>query len=165
LLDYLGTVDYTSEGAQTFTTNAKGALLGINDAHNGYKAIVQAVFYVVGLIGDITIGVNYRNENGKIKTKSRTYHGPVYIQSSSGGWSDPQYVYSELPTPATWSSIAAIDESNSALTRLTKRIPLQMNVIASEVQWFISTPDAYSDFLLRAVSFEGENLGVKPDLR
>lgn len=165
LFESFGTVDYKSGGADTFSTYARGALMGINDAHNAYQAVVQAVFYIMDLIGDITIGVNYRNQNGKMKTKQKTYHGPVYNRSSSGGWSDPQYVYAHMPTPAGWSAVAQIDETVSALVRETKRIPLSINDLASEVQWWIETPDGYCDYKLRAVSFEGENLGVKPDLR
>ena len=162
-----GTVDYLGDSATPFGTYARGALLGLNEAHNSYQALVQAVFYVVGLVGSITIGVNYRNQNGKIKTKQKTYSGPAYVTSSSGGWSDPHYTYGAMPMLAGgWSAIAPIDEANSAVVKVDKRIPLSINDLASEVQWWISTPeDSYSAYKLRVVSFEGENLGVKPDLR
>lgn len=167
LFESFGTVDYKGSGSEPFRTYAKGSLVGINEAHNAYQAVVQAMFYLVDVIGDITIGVNYRNQNGKIKTKKKVYKGPKYVLSSSGGWSDPQYTYAHFKTPARqgWSSIAKIDESAATLERVTKRVPLSINDLASELQWFIETSVGYNDYLLRTVSYEGENLGVKPDLR
>ena len=165
LFEAFGTVDYLRNGAETFSTYAKGALIGINDARNSYQAVVQAMFYLVGLVGDITIGVNYRNRNGRMVTRKRLYHGPKYVRSFSGGWSDSQYVYSGFDTPAGWTDIGRIDDQAASLQRVDKRIPISINDLASEVQWWVETPKGYSDYLLRAVSYEGENLGVKPDLR
>lgn len=165
LFDTFGTVDYLSTGSEAFSTYARGALLGVSDAYNSYMAVVQAVFYVVGLIGDIRIGVNYRNQNGKLKTKSKLYRGPRYVRSSSGGWSDPQYVYHGFATPAGWDPTSNITTTPGVLERIDKRIPLSINDLASEVQWWIETEKGYNDYLLRAISFEGERLGVKPDLR
>lgn len=161
-----GTVDYYGTEAQTFSTYAKGALIGFNEAHNSFQALVQAVFYIVDLIGDITVGVNYRSQSGKIKTKQKTYSGPIYIPSSSGGWSDPHYTYGVSPILAGgWSAIAPLDVAGSTLEKIDKRIPVIIGELASEVQWWVQTPDGYSSWKLRAVSYEGENLGVKPDLR
>lgn len=165
LFESFGTVDYKSGGSDTFSTSARGALMGINDAHNAYQAVVQAVFYVVDLIGEMTIGVTYRNQNGKIKHKSKVIQGPTYQRSSSGGWDDPMYTYNAFEQLLGWDEVAFIDQTNTTLERLTKRWPLNINDLASEVQWWYQTPDGYCDYLLRAISFEGENLGVKPDLR
>lgn len=165
MAESFGTVDYKGSSAETFATEATGALIGMNEAHNGYQALVQAMFYIRNIIGDITIGVNYRDLNGNIKTKEKTFHGPAYVRSSSGGWSDPQFNYANFPMPPTWDSTVPITESNATLQSVTKRIPLAINDLASEAQWFIRTPDGYNDYQLRAVSYEGENLGVKPDLR
>lgn len=165
LFESFGTVDYLGTGATPFSTSAKGALIGINEARNGYQAVVQAMFYLVGLIGNIRIGVNYRDQNGDIQTAYEDVVGPAYVLSSSGGWSDPQYVYAGFDTPAGWSPVAQIDESASSLVKVDKRIPVPINDLASEVQWYIQTPVGYNDFMLRVVSYEGENLGVKPDLR
>lgn len=164
LYDAFGTVDYI-DGAATFETEVVGAKIGVNDAHNGYQAVVQAVFYMLDLIGDIYVGVNYTNQNGKPKNKEKLYHGPQYVASSSGGWSDPQYLYNGQPTPATWWQSVLINQTDSALVREDKRIPLNINDLASELQPYIRTPNGYSDYLWHSVSFEGENLGVKPDLR
>lgn len=164
MLDYFGTADYKGSSGETFSTSATGALIGVTDGRSSYKAVVQSVFYIVDMIGDMTIGVNYRNENGKMKTKKKNIKGPAYVLSSSGGWSDPQYVYNGADMPPGWDEVAQIDEAASTVKKLTKRHILPMNVLASELQWWIQTPAAYSSFMLRAVSYEGENLGVKPDL-
>lgn len=167
LFDSFGTVDYKDGSAETFGTYAKGALIGVNEAHNGYQAVVQAMFYLKDYIGDIRIGVNYRNQFGKIKTKSKLVRGPQYVLSSSGGWSDPHYTYGNIAPVlgGGWDAVAPIDISASALERKTERVPLSINDLASELQWWIQTEPGYNSWTLRAVSFEGENLGVKPDLR
>lgn len=165
LSESLGTVDFKTTGTETFSTSATGALLGINEAHNAYQALVQAVFYIRNLVGPIVVGVKYRNGSGRIKTKQKLYNGPAYTASSSGGWSDPHYVFSGFPLLPGWDEIAPIEETASAIEKETKRIPVPISDLASEVQWFFYTPKGYSAFQLRVVSYEGENLGVKPDLR
>jgi len=52
-----------------------------------------------------------------------------------------------------------------SLVREDKRVIVPINDLASEAQWFVETPDDYCDWLLKSISYEGENLGVKPDLR
>lgn len=164
LMEHFGTVDYRGGGGEPFSTSAKGMYLGISDARNGYKAVVQAVFYMLGLTGEITVGVNYRNENGKIKTKKKRVVGSKYVPSAAGGWSDPQYVYNTLPAPAGWDKVAQLNDTSSISDRKDVRIKVPMNVLASELQWWFETPRQYGSYKLRAVSYEGENLGVKPDL-
>lgn len=164
LYESFGSVDYI-DGAATFDTEVVGAKIGINDAHNAYQAVVQAVFYMLDLIGDIYVGVNYTDQNGKPKNKEKLYVGPAYTRSTSGGWSDPQYVYNSEPTPATYAQSVEISVSNSAIEGEDVRIPLNINNLASEVQPYIRTPRGYNNYEWHSVVFEGENLGVKPDLR
>jgi hypothetical protein len=45
------------------------------------------------------------------------------------------------------------------------RVRIPLNVIGNEFQWFINTNLDNTSFILRSVSYEGENLGVKVDLR
>lgn len=164
LFESFGTVDYLASGAQPFGTYARGALIGINDARNAFQAVVQAMFYIVGLIGNIRIGVNYRDQDGEMQTEYVDVEGPAYVLSSAGGWSDPQYTYAgfgQLP----WTNPGLIDPSATSLVREDVREPVPINNLASEVQWWIETQPGYNDFMLRVVSYEGENLGVKPDLR
>lgn len=166
LFESFGTVDYPNNVAATFSTSAKGTLIGINDAHNAYQAVVQAMFYLREFLGTITLGVNYRNEFGKMKTKTRTIVGNQYVLSAAGGWSDPHYTYGAMKMLAGgWSAIAPIDPTSASPNKEVRRIPVKIGRLASEVQWFLLTPIGYNDWQLKSVSYEGENLGVKPDLR
>lgn len=165
LFESFGTVDYGSGVAETFATSAKGALIGMNEAHNGYFAIVQAMFYIRNFIGTITIGVRYRNRFGRMKIKTRTIVGPQYVLSSSGGYSDPYYTYNTFPQLLRYADSAKFIEGAGLLEAVAIREPVKIRDLASEAQWFYSTPKGYNQYQLRAVSYEGENLGVKPDLR
>jgi hypothetical protein len=162
LYDAFGTVDYV-DGVSTFPTSVTGAMVGINDAHNAFQALVQAVFYLLDIIGTVTVGVNYRDQNFELRNEEVTFVGPEYVRSSSGGWSDPEYMYAGLASP-NWTQSTEIDETSSALVRVDKRIKIPISDLASEIQWYLRTPSGYNDYLLRTVSYEGENLGVKPDL-
>ena len=164
LFESFGTVDYLASGPETFSTYAKGALIGINEARNGYQAMVQAMFYLVDFIGNIRLGVNYRDQNGDIQTVYEDVEGPEYVLSFSGGWSDPQYTYGGYPA-LSWTQPALIDILAAAVEGIVKRVPVPINDLVSEVQWWLETTDGYNKFMLRVVSYEGENLGVKPDLR
>ena len=158
----------TIEGASVpFSTNATGPLVGMGGpAHNHWQADVQVVFYVMGLVGDITVGVNYRPQgaNPQLKTKTKVYHGPAFTPSVAGGWGDPGWSYGAFPSPS-YSGMPMIDASSVAVTAVDVRIPLQINDLMSEAQWFYSTPVGYGAYKLRAISFEGLNLGVRPDLQ
>lgn len=165
LTELFGTVDYVGGIADTFSTGARGCWVGVNEANNSYKAVVQAVFDVRELIGDITVGVNYIDENGRLQTKQKTYSGPKYIKSFAGGWADPGYTYSGTDLVPSWNDFPIIDESASTSSKEDKRIVLPMeNVIVSRLQWWIQTPDDYGSYIFRGVSYEGINLGITPDL-
>lgn len=150
-----------------FSTSAKGPLSGMygSAAHNVWQATVQAKFYVLGLIGDITIGVNYRNQNGKIKTKSKTYHGPSYVPSSGGSWGDTHYVYGGFPFLPRWADGPPVSGDIGVITPLDIAIPVDIDDIINEAQWFYSTPVGYSSYKLKVVSYEGINLGVRPGVQ
>lgn len=166
LLDGSSTYDVINGVNKPFSTNATGPLMGLadNGAHNHWQADVQAMFYVLGLIGSITVGVNYRNEGGRIKTKKRVYVGPTFTPSSAGGWGDPGWGYAHVPGVA-WSGEPIISASNAAITTSDVRIPVQIDDNMNEAQWFTSTDIGFNAFTLRAVSYEGINLGVRPDLQ
>lgn len=149
-----------------FSTGATGPLLGMGgNAHNIWQATVQVMFYVMGLVGDITVGVTYRNQSGKLKTRTKTIHGPVFVPSGEGGWGDPHYVYSGAPVVPGWGAGPAVSGGAGILTPVDKRIPVQIDDLINEGQWFYSTPVGFSAYKLRAVSFEGVMLGVRPDLQ
>lgn len=145
-----------------FSTKATGPLLGMGgNAHNTWQADVQTMFYIMGLVGEITVGVTYRNQNGKLKTKSKTYHGPSFTPSGAGGWGDPAWSYSNLPS---WADVPGITNDTGVIEAVDVRIPVRVDDVMNEAQWFFTTPIGYQNFKIRAVSFEGINLGVRPDL-
>lgn len=150
-----------------FSTGATGALVPMSGSggRNVWQADVQAMFYVVGLVGAITVGVTYRNQNGKLKTKSKTYQGPAYIPTIGGGWGDTQWTYAHFPAIPGWSHSPKIDTSLVPLAPIDVRIPVQIDDIMNEAQWFFSTSASFNNFKLRVINFEGINLGVRPDLQ
>jgi hypothetical protein len=159
-------LDENSDGTTSaFPVSARGALVGTNQAHNGFVSVVQVMFYLVDFIGEIEIGVTYRNEAGKMKTKSRFISRGAYAKSSGGGWSSPPYVFKGGESPyLRWGEFPNISDADLAV-KDTIRVPLVLNVLTSEMQWFINTNLDNSSFILRSVSYEGINIGVRGDLR
>jgi hypothetical protein len=155
----------TIDGASVpFSTGASGPLVGMGgEAHNTWQADVQTMFYIIGLVGEMTIGVRYRNQNGKLKTKTRKIIGPSFTPSSSGGYGDTEWGYSN-DTP-TLAESATIDDQTGLLTAIDIRKPVRVDDIMNEAQWFYETPVGYNNYKVRAISFEGINLGVRPDLQ
>ena len=146
-----------------FSTGATGPLLGMGgNAHNTYQADVQAMFYVMGLIGEMTIGVTYRNQAGRLKTKTRVINGPSFVPSGAGGWGDTGWGYAHGPS---YASDPVIDDTTGSLQPLDVRKPVRIDEIHSEAQWFYFTPADFTNYRVRAISFEGINLGVRPDLQ
>lgn len=159
-------LDENADGTTVpFPVSARGALVGTNQAHNGFVSVVQVMFYLVDFIGEIEIGVTYRNEVGKMKTKSRFISRGAYAKSSGGGWSSPPYVFKGGESPyLRWGEFPPIADAELA-TKETIREPLVLNVLTSEMQWFININLDNSSFILRSVSYEGINIGVRGDLR
>lgn len=164
-----GIITADTKGGVTvpFNTSATGPFIPMspNGARNHWQADVQTMFYVTGLIGTITVGVTYRNQNGKLKTKSKTYNGPAYVPSVVGGWGDAQWTYGAFPAIPGWRGSPKIDASLVAPQSNDVRIPIQIDDIMSEAQWWFTTPSGYNDFKIRVINFEGINLGVRPDLQ
>lgn len=166
LLISSSTYDTKSGASVPFSTGATGPLLAMGGAaHNHWQADVQTMFDIRGLIGDITVGVTYRNQNGKLKMKTKLYHGPVFVPSGAGGWGDTHYVYGNFPMVARWADGPAIKDTVGSLTPRDIRIPVRVDDIMNEAQWFFFTGVGYSNYRIKSVSFEGINLGVRPDLQ
>jgi hypothetical protein len=155
----------TIDGASVpFSTGATGPLISMGGAaHNHWQADVQTMFYITGLVGEMTIGVRYRNQNGKLKTKTRKVIGPSFTPSSSGGYGDTEWAYSS-DTPALAES-AIIDDETGLLAAVDIRKPVRVDDIMNEAQWFYETPVGFNNYKVRVISFEGINLGVRPDLQ
>lgn len=166
LVELSTTFDLINGVSTPFSTMAEGAMIPVSgEAHNAWMALVQGVFYLLGVVGDITVGVRYRNQSGRLKTKTKVYHGSVATPSTGGGWGDPQWTYANLPQIPGYLSFPYIDNASANLDFRDVRVKVRIDDIANEVQWFFSTEVGYNNFKLRAVSFEGIGLGVKPDLQ
>jgi hypothetical protein len=150
-----------------FSTSVTGPLIPMspNGARNHWQADVQAVFYIMGLVGDIEVGVTYRDQNNKVHTKSRLWKGPQYVPTSAGGWGDPQWTYSAFPAIPNYAGSTKIDTSVAAVTPADVRIPVQVDDLMNEAQWWVKTEAGYNNWTLRTINFEGINLGVRPDLQ
>lgn len=149
-----------------FATGATGAFVPMGSpGRNHWQADVQTLFYIVGLIGSITVGVNYRDQNGKLKTKIKTYQGNAYVPSVGGGWGDTGLVYGGAGLTPGWISSTKINTSASVLKAIDIRISVPIDDITNEVQWFYYTNTGYNNYKVRVINFEGINLGVRPDLR
>lgn len=165
LIEASSTFDFINGVAQPFSTKAVGALSPMGgSAHNNWQASVQAMFYIVDLIGAIRIGVTYRNQSGNLKTKSRLYQGPIVLPSTLGGWGDPHWTYANMPQMTGWGASAPISSEVGSSRSVDVRIPVRIDDITNEMQWFLETDIGYNNYKLRAVSYEGMNIGIKPDL-
>jgi hypothetical protein len=166
LLTSQSTFDTKDGVSVPFSTGANGPLLGMGgDAHNTWQADVQTMFYIMGLIGTMTVGVTYRNQNGKLKTKTKTVNGPVFVPSSAGGWGDTQWTYDYFSQIPGYGGTPVIDASTGLVLAEDKRVPVRIDDIMNEAQWFFYTPVGLNSYKIRSISFEGINLGVRPDLQ
>jgi len=162
---YVANDDNTDGTTSAFPVEATGSLIGTNQAHNAFVSVIQVVFYLVDVIGEVQLGVSYRNEAGKMKTKSKTISEGAYTKSSGGGWSSPGYLFQGgESTYNQWDDIPVILDADIA-TKTTIRVRVPLNVITNEMQWFINTNLDNSSFVLRSISYEGVNVGVRGDLR
>lgn len=166
LLDTLTTADFIDGILVPFATKAVGAVVPISgEAHNSWQAAVQAVFYLLDFIGAATIGVNYRNQSGNLKTKTKNIVGPSATPSFGGGWGDPQWTYANFPQIPGWAGFPIIDAASISVEAVSKRYFLQIDDITNEIQFFVITDPGYNNYKLKSVSFEGVALGVRPDLQ
>lgn len=159
--------DETSSGTTVpFSMEYTTALMGTNSSHNSYYAVVQAVFYLLDFLGTAQLEVVYRDRSGKMRRKTRTVANGSYKQSSGGGWSDADYLFNQhLPTKVlTWGDIGVVDNSQRA-GKSSLRVRIPINAVTNEIQARVVLNPDYSAVKIKSISFEGQNLGVAPDIR
>ena len=152
---------------QPFPTSATGTLMGFNDSHSAYAAVVQVVFDVIDILGTVEVGVTYINKAGKPKVKRKKYTHGTYELSTDGNWSSTDYLFNDEVggTALTWEEIAQMTGVDTA-EKKDKRIRIRLNgVITNEVQWFFNTGLASNAATLKSVTYEVMHLGVGADLR
>jgi hypothetical protein len=153
---------------QSFPMEMTTALIGTNTAHNGYFAVVQGVFYLKDWVGSVTCTVRWRDfQSGELKSKSRTFTNGSYQQSSVGGWSSPGNLFNQLIKTKVlrWGDSDKMTDSVAA-QKTSKRKVIPMNgVLTNELQATVAINLDNSAVVVRSISFEGQPLGVSPDVR
>jgi hypothetical protein len=165
-------VDEDTNGFPTpFHFGATGPLMGTNTDHSAYLALVQAVFYLVNVVGNVEVSVRYStaSPSGLVKynNRSKTVTGPPYVMSDDGNWSDYRYEFLPAESPLlAWGETAVFNESDNQQPPSNYRPPVPINQVVNEAQWsFSSDPVAASGATLRSVSYEGVTIGPKADIQ
>lgn len=161
---FVATDDSPDGTITAFPVSAEGSFAGLNKAHNSSMAIVQAMFYLLDAVGTMTIGVRWR-EGNEIKFKEKEIVLGEYVTSSTGGWSDPSYLFQAgISTYNQWGDVPAIEDATGSQKR-DLREPLELDgIITNELMWYVYSDLINTSFALRSVSYEGVNIGVRADL-
>lgn len=150
-----------------FPVRMLSAQIGTNAAHNGYFAVVQAIYYLEAWVGSVDLIVSWRDyQSGIMKTKVKTVSNGTYTQSTSGGWSSSGYLFNQvLPTTVlAWSDTDIITGAQTP-QKINKRVAIPLsNIVTNELQAGFAINLNNSATILRSVSFEGQPLGVSPDV-
>lgn len=153
---------------KSFPMELTSALIGANTAHDGYYAVVQAMFYLEDFIGSVDLIVTWRDyQSGKMKTKTRTVTNGAFSKSSVGNWSSSGYEFNQhiSTTVKRWGDIDNIT-SGTISQKISKPYPIKMNnVITNELQATVAINLDNSAVIARSVSFQGQALGISPDVR
>lgn len=158
-------LDEGSDGiTQPFPVSVTTGLIGTNTSHNGYYAVVQVVFYLTKFIGSVDVTVRYRDQEGEWQTITDTITNGTYSQSSGGNWSSSGYRFQGDTDVLTWGETDKIvDVENSQ--KGSVRYPVPIDDITNELQVTMAVNLTNSAFIGRSVSFEGQSLGISPDIR
>lgn len=160
--------DETAEGLTVpFPMEVTTALIGANTAHDGYFAIVQVMFYLRQFVGSVDLIVRWRDyQSGKMKTKIKRVTNGEYAKSSKGNWSSPGYLFNQnLPTDViTWDETDDLDDSQS-VQKADLRFRVPISAVTNELQATVAINLDNSAVIARSISFQGQPLGISPDVR
>lgn len=160
--------DETADGLTVpFPVEMTTALVGTNAAHNGYFAVVQAVVYLQEFVGTVDIIIRWRDyQSGKMKTKTKTIVNGEYQQSSVGNWSSPGNLWNQvLPTLVLGWGDTDVMTGAQAAQKTSVRVRIPLSVITNELQATVAINLDNSAMVVRSISFEGQPLGISPDVR
>lgn len=157
-----------------FDWGATGPISGLTPDHASYLAIVQALFYVLDVVGEIDVTITYAmaSPSGQLKYKSRSkaINGPDYVIGNDGNWSDYQYQFlpSEQPLLA-WGGNPVFNPADTQQPAQSYRQPVPVNEVVNEMQWQFASNSLSSNGptagIFRGVSYEGVNIGPKGDIQ
>jgi hypothetical protein len=165
--------DQDSDGIYTpFSFGATGPITGSNSDHTAYLALVQAMFYVVNVVGNIDVTVTYStaSPSGLVKYSNRekTIEGPDYETSTDGGWTD--YLYQFLPAEEpllSWGDNPVFSLADVEQMSQNYRQNVPVNQVVNESQWTFASDTTIGPCAatLRSVSYEGVDIGPKADIQ
>ena len=147
-----------------FPVSVTTGLIGSNSAHTGYYAVVQVMFYLTNFIGSVDVTVRYRDQEGEWQTITDTITNGAYAQSSGGNWSSDGYRFDGDTEVLTWGEVDEIENTESS-QKDSIRYPIPIDDITNELQVTMAVNLTNSAFIGRSVSFEGQSLGISPDIR
>lgn len=157
--------DENSSGVTVpFPVSVTTGLIGSNAAHTGYYAVVQVMFYLTNFIGSVDVTVRYRDQEGEWQTITDTIENGAYAQSSGGNWSSDGYKFSGDTEVLTWGEVDEVEDTESS-QKDSIRYPVPIDDITNELQVTMAVNLTNSAFIGRSVSFEGQSLGISPDVR
>jgi len=158
-------LDEDSSGVTgAFPVSVTTGLIGSNTAHTGYYAVVQVVFYLTEFIGEVDVTVRYRDQEGEWQTITDTISQGAYSQSSGGNWSSSGYRFQGDTDVLRWGEIDQISDSELS-QKESIRYPVPIDDITNELQVTMAVNLTNSAFIGRSVSFEGQSLGISPDIK
>lgn len=153
---------------QPFSMELTTSLIGTNTAHDGFFAAVQVVFYLADFLGEATLTVTWRDyQSDKMKNKTMKVHNGSFAKTSSGGWSSSGYLFNQVlgTSVLRWGDVDLLDNSNSSQKSSRRfRMPLN-NVVTNEMRATVSIGPDNSAAVVRSISFQGQPLGISPDVR
>jgi len=158
-------LDEDSSGVTApFPVSVTTGIIGSNAAHTGYYAVVQVMFYLTNFIGSVDVTVRYRDQEGEWQVITDTITNGSYSQSSGGNWSSPGYSFKGDTDVLRWGETDVLaDVENSQKDSIRYAIPI--DDITNELRVTMAVNLTNSAFIGRSVSFEGQSLGISPDIR
>ena len=163
---------YAEDDNDKGTTDAvplvvEGSLLPFSRARNSFFAITQAVFYLAGFVGAVTISVSYVNKKGKVKTKTKVFrNGSGGAMRVKSGWANQNLLWRSWNNRMiNWSTPMTMSDTGSGVGKITKRCVIRLpNPVVNEVKFKISSTTKGTSFDLVNGTYEGVSLGVIGDV-
>jgi len=125
------------------------------------------MFYLEQFLGSVDLTVTWRDrQSRRLKIKTKTFTAGTYTQSSSGGWSSPGYEFNQNLVTAvlSWGDTDVFTMAQNP-QKQDYMVPVRMsNVVTNELQATVAINLNNSAVTVRSISFEGQPLGVSPDV-
>lgn len=156
--------DDTNSLTKPFPVVATGSLLPSNQAKNNFYAVSQAVFYVANWVGDITISVEWYDQQGQKGSETRTFSTGSYALNTNAGWDNAFIIDGQDFTgQAGWDAILPI-RGQAGAQKKRERLKIKLpDIVVNELKFTISS-NSNSNFDLVNTAYEGVNIGIIGDM-